>query len=109
MITGERKAVAKEKGMKVFGGSRLVRGRLVIRLSVPAKEATFAKILKVIENSQSSRFTLQGYADTVSKYFVLLILLVAFGTWIYWFVVTYNSDSYARIFKKWKLNSYERF
>jgi P-type Cu+ transporter len=90
MLTGESRPQHKEVGSKVYGGTLLTRGGLIIRVDKLAENAAINQIMKLVESAQSAKAPIQGVADKIAKYFVPTIVLLAVLDWIYWFSFTYS-------------------
>ncbi len=89
MLTGESVLAKKDIGGKVFGGTVLEKGSLILRVSVIEEESSLNQILKLVENAQINKAPIQAYADKISSYFVPLIIALAIVTWIIWFTIVY--------------------
>lgn len=90
MLTGEALPINKEIGMKVFGGTILLQGTIILKVSKTSDNATFNQIMKLVENAQNTKAPIQGYADKISSVFVPIIVVLAVITWIVWFNVVFN-------------------
>lgn len=55
MLTGESRPQHKETGSKVYGGTLLFRGGLVIRVDKLAENAAINQIMKLVETAQSAK------------------------------------------------------
>ena len=93
MLTGEARPVNKEISSKVFGGTMLNRGALLIQVDRLAENSAINQIMKLVESAQSAKAPIQGYADKISSYFVPAIVMLAIFTWIVWFSITYSDWS----------------
>lgn len=95
MLTGESNLVKKDIGDKVFGGTLLEKGSLVLKVDVIEEESSLNQILKLVENAQTSKAPIQAYADKISSIFVPFIILCAVIAWVSWFIAVYTSpDSF---------------
>ena len=92
MLTGESRAVIKEIGSKVFGGTILSQGSVIMKVEKLAEDATFNQIMKLVENAQNTKAPIQSYADQISSIFVPVIVVLAVLTWIVWFSLVYSTD-----------------
>ena len=90
MLTGESKPVQKELESKVFGGTMLTRGSILVKVDKLAENAAINQIMKLVESAQTAKAPIQGVADTIAKYFVPTIVILAILTWIFWFSLTYS-------------------
>jgi len=55
MLTGESRPVVKEYGQKVYGGTLLIRGTIIIKVTKLPEDAAVNQIIKLVENAQSSQ------------------------------------------------------
>lgn len=92
MLTGESRPVVKEIGSKVFGGTILKEGSLIMKVKKTSEDATFNQIMSLVENAQSTKAPIQAYADKIASVFVPMIVFLSFLTLIVWLSVVY-SDS----------------
>jgi len=84
MITGEAIPVAKEKGSAVTGSTINGTGGLVMRAEKVGRDTLLARIVQMVGTAQRSRAPIQRLADTVSGYFVPVVLAAAAVTFILW-------------------------
>jgi P-type Cu+ transporter len=85
MITGESMPVGKKIGDKVIGGTINESGTLTFKVTKIGSETVLFQIIKLVEEAQGSKAPIQKLADQVSAYFVPVIILIAIGTFIFWF------------------------
>ncbi|KAJ4950652.1 hypothetical protein NE237_027484 [Protea cynaroides] len=86
MITGEAKPVAKRKGDTVIGGTVNENGALHVQATRVGSESALSQILRIVELAQMAKAPIQKLADRISKYFVPLVIILAFCTWLAWFL-----------------------
>ena len=84
MVTGEPTPVLKEKDGKVTGGTVNGTGSFVMKTEKVGNDTLLARIVQMVGNAQRSRAPIQRLADTVSGYFVPIVLLSAVITFIVW-------------------------
>ena len=84
MITGEPIPVEKQSGDKVTGATVNGTGSLVMRAERVGSETLLAQIVHMVAEAQRSRAPIQKLADTVSGYFVPVVVLIAVLTFIVW-------------------------
>jgi Cu+-exporting ATPase len=85
MITGEPIPVSKQAGDKVTGATVNGTGSLIMSAERVGSETLLSQIVKMVSEAQRSRAPIQKLADTVSGYFVpvvMAIALAAFGIWV---------------------------
>ena len=96
MITGEPIPVSKKKRDKVFAGTINQKGSLRIIAQKVGKETLLSQIIKLVEEAQASKPTIQKLADKVASIFVPVVIGIALVTFIIWyFVAPEPSFSYA--------------
>ncbi len=84
MVTGESIPVEKVKASKVVGGTVNGTGSLVIQAERVGSETLLSRIVQMVSEAQRSRAPIQRVADTVSGYFVPVVILAAILTFIIW-------------------------
>lgn len=84
LITGESLPVEKGVGDQVIGGTINKQGFLVFEAQKIGKDTVLAQIIRMVEEAQSSKAPIQRLADTVSAYFVPIVILVALITFVLW-------------------------
>lgn len=72
----------------MIGGTILLSGSIVIRAERVGDEATLAQIVRMVEQAQTNKAPIQRLADTISGYFVPVIIVVALVTLTVWLVLT---------------------
>ncbi len=87
MVTGEPMAVEKESGSNVIGATINGTGSLVIEAKKVGRETLLAQIIQMVSEAQRSKAPIQKLADTVSGYFVPIVVLASIVTAIAWFVM----------------------
>lgn len=80
MLTGEPLPVLKEANSAVTGGAINGDGRLVIRVTATGTQSRLARIIKLVEDAQTTKAPVQRLVDQVAAVFVPVVLLIAFGT-----------------------------
>jgi Cu+-exporting ATPase len=98
LVTGESIPVEKSKGSKVIAGTINKHGTLTFKAMKVGSETTLARIVKLVEEAQGSRAPIQRFADSLSAYFVPLVILMAIATFAYWFFIAAQSFSLSLIF-----------
>lgn len=88
MITGESKPVKKTIESNVVGGTINSNGTLKYKATKLGDESVLAQIVKVVEDAQGSKASIQRFADVISGYFVPVVLVIAVITFIAWYSTT---------------------
>jgi Cu+-exporting ATPase len=87
MVTGEPIPTEKQQGEKLIGATMNGTGGLLMRAEKVGADTLLAQIIHMVSEAQRSRAPIQRLADTVSGYFVPIVVLVAllsFGIWMIW-------------------------
>jgi Cu+-exporting ATPase len=87
MVTGEPIPVEKADGSKVTGGTVNGTGTFVMRAERVGTDTLLAQIVRLVGEAQRSRAPIQRLADTVSGWFVPIVVLVSIVTFIVWALV----------------------
>ncbi|XHS79970.1 heavy metal translocating P-type ATPase [Burkholderiaceae bacterium UC74_6] len=88
LITGESRAVAKEPGTRVVGGSVNGSGLLELRCTALGAESTLARIARLVEQAQGEKAPIQLLVDKVCAVFVPAVLGAALLTLLGWGLFT---------------------
>ncbi|KAI3822205.1 hypothetical protein L1987_09791 [Smallanthus sonchifolius] len=105
MITGEARPVGKRKGDPVIGGTVNENGVLDIKATRVGSESALSQIVQLVESAQMAKAPVQKLADRISKFFVPLVIIFSFSTWLSWFLFG-KFDGYP---KSWIPSSMDRF
>jgi Cu+-exporting ATPase len=84
MITGESLPVEKSPGDKVTGATVNGTGGFIVRAERVGHETLLAQIVKMVAEAQRSRAPIQSLVDTISAWFVPLVILVAIISFVAW-------------------------
>src|SRR5215208_7161419 len=84
MLTGESLPVDKEAGDTVIGATLNKTGSFVFRATKVGRDTTLAQIVRLVEDAQGSKAPMQRLADTISSYFVPVVLVLALLTFVGW-------------------------
>ncbi len=87
MATGESMPVEKKIGDEVIGATINQEGLLKVKATKVGKDTFFAQVVKLVEEAQRSRIPIQEFADKVTSYFVPVVLMVAFLTFVVWMIL----------------------
>jgi Cu+-exporting ATPase len=87
MVTGEPIPVEKVATSKVTGGTVNGTGTFVMEAQRVGSDTLLAQIVRLVGDAQRSRAPIQRLVDTISGWFVPVVVLVAvatFGVWAVW-------------------------
>ncbi|MEQ1705887.1 MAG: copper-translocating P-type ATPase [Rickettsiales bacterium] len=84
MVTGESVPVEKNPGDKVIGATLNGTGGFTMCAERVGNETMLAQIVDMVAKAQRSRAPIQRMADTVSGYFVPVVVLIAIITALIW-------------------------
>lgn len=87
LLTGEQYPVNKRVGQTVCAGSINGENPLSIKVSAIGKKTRLSAILSLVERAQSEKPQQQALADQLARVFVLVVLLSALATGLYWWAV----------------------
>ncbi|KAL4787278.1 E1-E2 ATPase-domain-containing protein [Aspergillus varians] len=98
MITGEALPIHKTKGSLVIAGT--VNGTSAVDFKVirTGKDTQLSKIVKLVQDAQTSRASIQRMADIVAGYFVPTIISLGLITFFGWMFVSHLLPNPPKIF-----------
>lgn len=86
MITGESRPVSKKQGDRVIGGTVNENGVLHVKATHIGSESVLSQIIRLVETAQLAKAPVQRFADRISKYFVPIVIILSFSSWLTWFL-----------------------
>jgi len=84
MLTGESRPVKKVVGSQVSGATMSMDGTFIFRATKIGDDTVLSRIIRLVEDAQSSKASIQRVADRIAAYFVPAILGIAALTYLYW-------------------------
>ena len=90
VVTGESMPASKKVGDVVIGATINKTGSFTFVAEKVGSETMLAQIIKLVEEAQGSKAPIQRLADTVSSYFVPIVIMIAIATFVVWYVVGPN-------------------
>jgi Cu2+-exporting ATPase len=84
MLSGESAPVSKSVGTQVSAGTVNTTGALLVEVRSLLQDTTLSKIIRLVEEAQSSKAPIQRLADTIVPWFVLVTMICATITFILW-------------------------
>lgn len=85
IVTGESVPVDKQQGDVVVGASVNKTGAFTFRATKVGADTALARIVRMVEQAQSSKPPIGRLVDQVSSYFVPTVMIVAILTFLAWF------------------------
>jgi Cu+-exporting ATPase len=85
MVTGESVPVERTKGDAVIGATINGSGSLKVRATRVGADTTLSKIVRVVQEAQSTKAPIERLVNTVAAYFVpivIVVALVSFSAWV---------------------------
>ena len=86
MLTGESIPVEKNPGDNVYAACINGNGSIKFRATRVGKETVLSQIIKLVEDAQSAKAPIAKIADTVSGYFVPIVLGIALFALVAWLI-----------------------
>jgi len=85
MITGESIPIDKTKGDAVIGATINKSGTFLYKATKVGQETMLAQIIRLVQEAQGSKAPIQRLADLISSYFVPVVIMLAFFTFVVWY------------------------
>ncbi|MHB9064510.1 MAG: heavy metal translocating P-type ATPase [Pirellulaceae bacterium] len=86
MLTGESLPVEKKPGDEVFGATINRTGSFRFRATKVGRDTALQQIVRLVQEAQGSKAPIARLADVVSGIFTPIVLCIAIGTFVVWFV-----------------------
>lgn len=86
-LTGESTPVLKKVGDTVYGGTVIVDGSIVMEAEAVGAKTVLAEIIRIAEEAQQNRPSLQRLADRISAWFVPVVLVISAIVFAIWYFV----------------------
>ncbi|NMF65372.1 heavy metal translocating P-type ATPase [Brasilonema octagenarum] len=90
MVTGESVAVKKQPPDEVIGATINKTGSFKFRATRVGKDTVLAQIVQLVQQAQGSKAPIQRLADSVTGWFVPVVIGIAIATFIIWFNIVGN-------------------
>jgi Cu+-exporting ATPase len=91
MITGEPMPVLKSKADGVVAGTLNKNSVIKFTATRIGKDTMLSQIIKLVKDAQSSRAPIQRIADKAVSYFIPVVLAIAVGSFIVWYLALGSS------------------
>jgi P-type Cu+ transporter len=90
MVTGESVPIKKKPGDEVIGATINKTGTFKFQATRVGKDTVLAQIVQLVQQAQGSRAPIQKLADSVTGWFVPVVIAIALLTFIIWFNIMGN-------------------
>lgn len=87
MITGESLPQNKNVDDQVIGGTVNISGEIKVKITKNAGQTTLSKIINLTKQVTMSKIPVERFADSVSNYFVFIVMGISLLTFIIWMIV----------------------
>ena len=87
LLTGESVPLMKRRGDQVVGGSINLQGNIQIEVKESYQKSTYNIIENLIRNAQGTKPDIQKSLDTITQYFVPVVLLISFSTFAFKYLI----------------------
>ncbi len=87
-LTGESLPVEKDIGDEVFATTVNTNGYAEVEATKVGSKTTFSNIIKLVEQASVSKAPIAHVADTISSYFVPIVISISVITTLIWFFIT---------------------
>ncbi len=88
MMTGESIPVFKQKGEMLYGGTLNSSNALHLKALQTGENTMLARIIKMVQEAQGSKANIARIADSVSLYFVPIVIVIAILTGLSWYFLS---------------------
>lgn len=85
MVTGESIPIDKTKGDSVIGATINKSGTFLYKATKVGQETMLAQIIRLVQEAQGSKAPIQRLVDLISSYFVPVVIMLAFFTFVVWY------------------------
>ena len=86
MLTGESMPVSKSTGDTIYGGTVNVNGTVTASVIATGDDSALSRIIKMIEEAQSTKAPIAKMADRVAAKFVPSVILISIAAAIIWLI-----------------------
>jgi len=87
LLTGEQQLISKSAGDKVWAGTTISQGALVIQAITAGNDTLLQRIRELVKQGQRSKTNIQRQVDQVVRWFVPIIVVLAVSTAAMWILL----------------------
>jgi len=87
LLTGEQQLTGKAAGDRVWAGTKISQGKLMIQATSPGNDTLLQRIRELVKQGQRSKTNIQRQVDRVVRWFVPIIVVLATATALIWSLV----------------------
>jgi Cu2+-exporting ATPase len=84
LLTGESLPLKKSSGDELIAGTVNVESPLVMQVNKLGDSTMLSSIIRLLDRAQSEKPDLAKFADRSASWFVILLLMIALGVFIFW-------------------------
>ena len=92
LITGESIETIKMVNSEVIGGTVLTSGEIEVQITKESTQTLLSRIISLTKQASIKKIPIERFADQVSKYFVLSVILISALTFTIWLIVSNNFE-----------------
>lgn len=89
VVTGEAMPILKRPGSHLMAGTVNGAGRVDFKVTRAGRDTQLSQIVRLVQEAQTSRASIQRMADIVAGYFVPIIVSLGLATFIGWMVLSH--------------------
>lgn len=107
IATGESMPVDKKKGDKVIGSTINMTGLIKVKIEKVGKDTFLSQVIELVKQAQADKVPIQQLADRITSYFVPIIIILSFITFLFWFFFpNFGKNLLSQIFRfiPWMIN-----
>lgn len=86
-VTGESYPIKKESGEKIYAGGKQLSGIFEMEVIHEVAQSYLTQLWSNSIFQKNSHKTIKTHIDKVSKYFTIVVLIIAFSSGLYWYFV----------------------
>lgn len=92
LLTGESALVSKSTGSNTTAGTLLRSGALTIRVTRVGKDTSLEQMIDIVRQAQISASPIRKLADTIVRYFIPAVIVIAAGVFCIWYFAATPGD-----------------